>query len=399
MQQITTWPNALFCFAFHSFVCRARLHTALAFEHTPIVAGSAGLSPLAIMASVGRLVASVCAVLLVLASGAFGSGSGLAGSGTRNCLYISSQRRQGVYVYTPFETDRPNVDPSKQVALARTEPFPTGVAVHNGILYVATYGKVPTPPPAIHMYSLADNLDHVGSLRTGEELATCFPEALAAYSSTLFVACGAGGRILMYNLSSRTFTGELAASLNLPAIWGLAVHKGYLYFSSHCTWEQINGQYYCEPAKHDKIYRVPLASLIDAAITEFAIGPQPDEEGHEHKNPDEYHVRTLSLTAHRSIFIYSRGRGGRVVNSGRSLVLFSYGPLACLVAISRDIPPPLSSFTDICLLSLSLFVTDNSLRSLTYSFIAISPLSHTLFHCPSPALSLSLSLAFSFTLL
>ena len=195
----------------------------------------------------------------------------------------------------PFPTEKPSEDPCKQRAFARTEPSPTGIAIADDILYVATYGKIPTPPPAIHMFRISDNLAHVGDLAVGDVLALCFPEALAVHGTSLFVACGANGRILVYDTTSRTLVNSLAGSLGLPAIWGVAVHDGDLYFSSHCTWEQINGQNYCKPEEHDAIFRISLEKALsmgekaDAEIQLFARGPQPNEEGH--AEGERHHVR------------------------------------------------------------------------------------------------------------
>lgn len=59
----------------------------------------------------------------------------------RYCLYVSHQRRQSVQIYRSNPGSTTGY-PSKMVTQVHTDPFPSGIVMHEGILYVATYGKV-----------------------------------------------------------------------------------------------------------------------------------------------------------------------------------------------------------------------------------------------------------------
>ena len=82
-----------------------------------------------------------------------------------------------------------------------------------------------------------------------EQLARCFPEDLTTDGVYLYVACGvAGVGVLKYELATKRFAGKLAEGENYSAIWGVAVRKGFLYFTSHCTSDDTS----CSPEIQDK---------------------------------------------------------------------------------------------------------------------------------------------------
>jgi len=132
---------------------------------------------------------------------------------------------------------------------------PTGLAFKDNILYVASYGDGKAKKPAIGRYDTKDYLKALENFKTGPELESCYPEGLAIDGDFLYVGCGVATQaaVLKYNIKTQEFVKVLAKGY--PAVYGVTVKNGEVYFASHCTSERVNGKNFCNLYEHDKVRR------------------------------------------------------------------------------------------------------------------------------------------------
>jgi len=103
-----------------------------------------------------------------------------------------------------------------------------------------------------------------------EQLARCFPEDITSDSTYLYVACGvAGYGVLKYDLATKRFAGKMAEGDSFSAVWGVAVHNGFLYFTSHCS----DSDPKCVPETHDRVRKIPTCGTPRGFFSFFSHGP------------------------------------------------------------------------------------------------------------------------------
>jgi len=103
---------------------------------------------------------------------------------------------------------------------------------------------------SIETFSISSEFKSHGIFVSDEQLARCFPEDITADDSYLYVACGIPGYgVLKYDLATKRFAGKMAEGENFSAVWGVTVHKGFLYFTSHCS----DSDPKCVPETQDRV--------------------------------------------------------------------------------------------------------------------------------------------------
>jgi len=238
------------------------------------------------------------AVLLATQSSSFVRGSQEWIPGNQ-CLFISRQSYSQVLLFNEFSLDA-HGDHFDPIGAFDTNPNPTGIASHKNLLYVGSYGRVPTKkspervPANIEIFDITkpsheggevnhggdavvSKLKKVGDFSHMDEIKACYPESIVLYQGYLYVACGAVGQGILKIEVEKKFLKARIGLEQIPLSWGLTTRENYLYIASHCHEEDDAHEgleNFCEKAKHDAVWR-PSFALICSLFSIFVTQPFP----------------------------------------------------------------------------------------------------------------------------